>query len=332
MKVAKLAYSAGPTMTDYRIAIFGAGSVGLCLAAHFALVGASVSLLVRKASVPSLQARALKVTGLLGDHTTVAGDITLCDAVEPTDTVFKADMLVMTTKAYDLAEALMPFADRRPCPPVLLMQNGMGAADVARDLLGPTVPVYSTAIWTGMERRLPNHVEVTAHASPILCGATLDDDVGPLQKMLRVAERGFIPMVHDETIRDSIAFKLLFNACMNPTGALTGRTYGELLEDAASRALITDLADETLSAYSAAFNYRPAENGRHYVEEVLHPMIFPKGAGHRSSMLQDLQTGRRTEIEFLNGAVVRLAKQVGLSAKSHKDIIARVRKYEEKAV
>lgn len=319
-------------MTDCRIAIFGAGSVGLCLAAHFASAGASVLLLVRKASVPTLQASAVKVTGLLGDHTVAAGDITLCDAVEPTDAVLNADMLVMTTKAYDLEEALMPFAARGPCPPVLLMQNGMGTADVARDLLGPTVPVYSTAMMIGMERGLPNHVEVTAHAGPIACGTMLGDDVGPLQKMLRIADGGFIPMVHDERIRDTIAFKLLFNACMNPTGALTGQTYGELLEDASSRVLITELADETLSVYARAFDYRPAENGRHYVEEVLHPRISTSGAGHRSSMLQDLQAGRRTEIEFLNGAVVRLAKQVGLNAKSHKHIMARVRKCEEEAL
>ena len=56
------------TMSDDHIAVLGAGSVGLCLAAPFAMAGASVSPLARGASVPALQGQGITVTGLLGDH------------------------------------------------------------------------------------------------------------------------------------------------------------------------------------------------------------------------------------------------------------------------
>ena len=127
-------------------------------------------------------------------------------------------------------------------------------------------------------------------------------------------------MAHDQSIRETIAFKLLFNSCMNPTGAITGQTYGGLLEDPNSREFIVGLADETLAAFAEAYDYRPAENGRHYVDETLSQIIFPRSQGHRSSMLQDLQAGRKTEIDFLNGAIIRLADSAGLEAVRHVSI------------
>ena len=312
-------------MSNYHVAVFGGGSVGLCLAAHFAKAGAQVTLLVREGSVEALQGKSIEVSGLLGDHSTIPGAVTICDAAAPTVEVLNSDMLILTTKAHDVEASLKPFANRPACPPVLLLQNGMGSAEIARDVLGPDVPVFSTAMMIGMVRRSPNEVGVTAQSSPIFCGPLLGDDPAPLDRMLGVAEQGFVPMVRDKKIRETIAFKLLFNSCMNPTGALTGQSYGELLENPHSRALITGLADETLAAFASAYDYRPAESGAHYVEEVLIPIVFPRSQGHHSSMLQDLQSGRRTEIDFLNGAIVRLSDRHGLRALRHESIIQLVK-------
>ena len=143
-------------------------------------------------------------------------------------------------------------------------------------MVGPDVPLYSSAMMIGMVRQSPTSVEVTAQSSPILCGSLLGDTEDPLEDMLRVADQGFVPMAHDPSIRETIAFKLLFNSCMNPTGALTGQTYGELLENPASRELIVGLAEETLAAYAKAFDYRPADSGRHYVDDILSKIIFPR--------------------------------------------------------
>lgn len=307
-------------MSEYSVAVLGGGSVGLCLAAHFAKAGARVFLLVRSASVDALRGKPLEVSGLLGDHLIPAGTITVCDAARPDGDVLRADMLVLTTKAYDVEGALKPFAGQANRPAILLLQNGMGSAEISRDVMGPEVPIYSSAMMIGMVRRSPGTVEVTAQSSPILCGALLGDDEEPLKRLLGVAEQGFVPMTLDPAIRETIAFKLLFNSCMNPTGAVTGQTYGELLENPDSREFIVGLADETLAAYATAYDYRPANDGRHYVDENLSKIVFPRSQGHRSSMLQDLQAGRRTEIDFLNGAIIRLAESVGLPAVRHASI------------
>lgn len=303
------------------MAVFGGGSVGLCLAANFVKAGARVSLLVRNSSLKDLSDKDIKVSGLLGDYTIPPEALTLCDAARPTEELLKSDMLIVTTKAYDVATALKPFAGQHACPAVLLLQNGLGSEDIASEVLGPDIPVYSSAMMIGMVRRAPTEVEVTAQSSPIMCGPLLGHDTAPLESLVRLAEDGFVPMKLDASIRETIAFKLLFNSCMNPTGALTKQSYGELLENTHSRDFIIGLADETLAAFASAYDYRPAENGQHYVDEVLTPIIFPRGERHHSSMFQDLQAGRKTEIDFLNGAVARLAERQGLSAIRHESII-----------
>ncbi len=155
-------------MSDYHVAVFGGGSVGLCLAASFAKAGARVSLLVRKSSVETLRDQPIEVSGLLGDHEIPVGAITPCDAASPGDDVLRSDLLVLTTKAYDVGTALEPFSLSGICPPVLLLQNGIGSAEIAKTTVGAGVPVYSTAMMIGMVREAPNKVAVTGMVQPDL--------------------------------------------------------------------------------------------------------------------------------------------------------------------
>jgi hypothetical protein len=71
-------------------------------------------------------------------------------------------------------------------------------------VLGPTVPVYSTAMMIGMVRVAPNAAEISAYAGPIHCGPMLGDDIGPLTKLLDVAQQGFVPMTYDPANRRSV--------------------------------------------------------------------------------------------------------------------------------
>lgn len=312
-------------MSTLRMTVIGGGSVGLGFAASFALAGARVTLMVRSASLEPLRSQSVTVAGMLGEHRIDAGRIAVEDADHPTQAARDCDVLVVTTKAYDVADALRPYAapglPGRPRA-VLLMQNGLGSAEAARDVLGPDIAVFSTAMLIGLQRHGLNHVSVNAHSGPIRAGSLLGDDAQAIAPMLETAARGFLPMVHEPNIRHTILAKLLFNSCMNPTGALIGRNYGELLENEHSRGLIIHLADETLRVFAASNGYRPAENGRHYVEGTLIPVVIPRSASHRSSMVQDLDAGRRTEIDFLNGAIVRMGGEVRMDTPFHQSIVS----------
>ncbi|MFT5067419.1 MAG: 2-dehydropantoate 2-reductase [Yoonia sp.] len=312
-------------MSNYHVSVFGGGSVGLCLAAHFAKAGARVTLLVRKTAMSALDNVPIEISGALGSHTIPAGAIAIADAAKPDDHVFQSNMLILNTKADDVEAALRPFAGSPTKPSVLLMQNGIGSAEITKNVLGSGVPVFSTAMMIGMVRLAPNKADVSAYAAPIGCGTLLDEKIGPLENLLNVAQHGFVPMIQDPSIHETILSKLLLNSCLNPTGALTGQTYGQLLEDPASRQLVVDLADETLAAFSSAFDYRPAKNGQHYVDEILSSIVSKGGGRHHSSMHHDIQSGRKTEIEFLNGAIIKMARKEGLLALRHEVVTQLIR-------
>ena len=203
-------------MSTLRITVIGGGSVGLGLAASFAIAGAGVTLMVRAAAVETLRTQPVTVAGLLGEHRVEPGRIAIEDAAHPTRACLDCDVLVVTTKAYDVADALRPAAGPgatdRPRA-ILLMQNGLGSAEAAREVMGPDTPIFSTA-------------------------------------------------------------------------------------------------------------NRPAENGLHYVEGTLIPVVIPRAASHRSSMVQDLESGRRTEIDYLNGAIVRMGHEVGIDTPFHQSVVA----------
>jgi 2-dehydropantoate 2-reductase len=312
-------------MSDLRVTVIGGGSVGLGLAAHFATAGARVTLMVRRVSIEHLRNHAITVSGMLGEHSVEPGCIAIEDSDKPSDASLVCDVLVVTTKAYDVGNALRPYANgRSPGRPgaILLMQNGLGSAETARDVMGPGIPIYCTAMLIGMQRKSPTHVSVNAHSGPVRVGALLGDDTKAIAAMLDLSKGGFLPLVYEPNIRHIILAKVLFNTCMNPTGALIGYSYGELLENQHSRHLITRLADETLQVFAASNDYRPAKSGRHFVEETLVPVVIPRSASHRSSMLQDLESGRRTEIDYLNGAVVEMGRKFGIDTPFHQSIVA----------
>lgn len=119
-------------MSTLRITVIGGGSVGLGLAASLALAGAGVTLMVRAAAVEMLRSQAVTVSGLLGEHRVEPGRIAIEDADHPTRACLDCDVLVVTTKAYDVADALRPYAmpDAPDRPRAILpMQNGLGSAE-----------------------------------------------------------------------------------------------------------------------------------------------------------------------------------------------------------
>ena len=312
-------------MTKTASTVLGAGSVGLGVAASLALAGQRVTLLTRAASVAALRASSLTVDGLHGAHSLPPGAIAVEDAADPSAAARDCDMLVVTTKTHDIAAALAPFVADGPGPrAVLSMHNGLGASEAIRAALGPLIPVYASAMMIGLERQGLAHVDIKAAASPILTGALLGDPTVQLEHFVASAQGGFLPIRVDPAIRETILFKLLFNTCMNPTGALTGLTYGALVTSPFALGLIERLADETLAVLAVAFGYVPAPTGGVYVRQTLAPAVLARSAGHRSSMLQDLMAGRRTEIDNLNGAIARLGVQHGVPTPTHDALVALV--------
>lgn len=315
--------------TPLRMTVLGSGSVGLAFAASFAQAGQSVSLLARGSAVPLLRENGITVTGVCGDHRIGPHRLRVCDADEPGRQDIACDVLVVATKAYQVAQVLtrlMRDVGATAAPKaVLLLQNGWGSADEARAALPDDVPVFSSIMMIGIERRSPVHVNVNVQASPIRVGTLFGAVPQHMLDAVARGQAGFLPITYEDEIEPAILNKFLFNTCLNAIGAITRMTYGELVSNEHTRHLISQVADETIRVILAERRLALAPNGATYVEQTLTPFVLPKAAAHRSSMLQDVEAGRRTEVGYLNGAVVRMGQVRGIDTPANDAVTSLVR-------
>lgn len=322
-------------MTRLRLTVVGGGSVGLAFAATCARAGTDVTLLVRGPGVDELRREGITVTGVLGTHAVAPGIITIANAARPDAASLDCEVLVVATKAYQVSDVLRTIAakirDTGMPRAVLLLQNGWGSADEARAIMPSGVSVFSGIMLIGIERRSASLVHINVQAGPVRIGTLFADDADAIRSLLTTAGTGFLPMVYEENIEQAILNKFLFNSCLNASGALTRQTYGELLGNEHSRDLIIHLADEAIRALAAARNYHAAASGAHYVAAILSPLVIPKAAAHRSSMLQDIEAGRRTEIDYLNGALVRMGDSTGVAMPVNQVLVSLIRARERQA-
>lgn len=319
----------GIEMKKQRLTVIGSGSVGMAIAATFALVGVDVTLRARGSSVDLLRSGGIKVTGVLGEHATAPEAVAIADAAHPGTAGLDCDVLIVATKAYQVSEVLGSIAARAPGTPgprsILLLQNGWGSADEARALMPSGVGIFSSIMMIGIERRSPTHVNINVQAGPVRIGTLFGSPSDEVRSLVAAAAPGFLPMVYEDNIEPAILNKFLFNSCLNAAGALTGQTYGDLVSNEHSRRLIIHLADEAIRVLAEARGYKAAESGSHYVENMLTPFVIPKAAAHRSSMLQDVEAGRRTEIDYLNGAIARMARSAAIETPFNEAIVSLIR-------
>ena len=112
--------------------------------------------------------------------------------------------------------------------------------------------------------------------------------------------------------------KVIFNAATNPVGALTGLTHGRVCKDPALRALVSGLVAEGKAVATAEGIELDADP-----EELIDHAAKPEVAyDHKASMLQDVEARRPTEIDYLNGGIVRFGERQGVATPLNRAILA----------
>ena len=119
--------------------------------------------------------------------------------------------------------------------------------------------------------------------------------------------------------------KLIFNASTNPVGALTGLTHGRVCEDPELRRLVTGLVDEG-KAVAAAQGIELDADPEALIDHAARRDV---AYDHKASMLQDVEARRRTEIDWLNGGIVRFGREHGVPTPLNEAIVALVKGVEQ---
>ncbi|MHC4249338.1 MAG: ketopantoate reductase family protein [Planctomycetota bacterium] len=311
-----------------RFLVAGAGAVGSAFGGMLRLAGHDVALLGRNRDhMRAISERGLRVTGLWGERTTEGFDV-----LSGADEVADADYVLVTTKSFDTAAIMDEVAPRARAAQFVTLQNGLGNVEAVSERVGPERTIGGMVI-IGFEITSPGIVAVTVFGGDVLVGRPCTPaGCEPDEIVARLASafaRAGIPARPTGNIEGAVWGKVLYNCALNALGSVLRVPYGELAAPPAW-AVIEDIVREAF-AVARAEGVRLAWATPEEYLEVLASRQLPDTAAHRSSMLQDLERGRRTEIDHLNGAVARLGAEKGVPTPVNAALAALVRFGEARA-
>jgi 2-dehydropantoate 2-reductase len=277
-----------------RICVVGCGAVGSLFAANLAQLDDVEVWAYDLAGdhVDAINRGGLRLSG--------AGDVVgtlraTSDAAE----IPACDFGIVATKAMHTSAAVEATAGAFAEGCVATVQNGLGneeaiAKRVERVIRGTTFPAGKL-----LE---PGHVQWDVKGDTTL--GPFEPSPAPLPEIERLAEactRAGLPTEAVADARGPQWRKVIFNASTNPIGALTGLTHGRVCERPDLRALVSGLVDEG-KAVAAAQGIELDADPEELIDHAAKPEV---AYDHKASMLQDVEARRPTEIDYLNGGIVR---------------------------
>ncbi|MBU0742639.1 2-dehydropantoate 2-reductase, partial [bacterium] len=295
------------------IVIVGAGALGGLVGAQLTLGGEDVSLIeINEARVKLLRESGLFVSEGTSGETCVPVKIT--SSVEGLPV---ADLIFVSVKSYQTEAAVrasLPVIG--PETFMLSMQNGIGNTDTMAGIIDPS-RVLSGVTYHSIQHTGPNRIRYRPGIKPIQIApydGVVTEEIERVGEVFRAS--GLNTEVRDH-INDVIWQKLLHNAVVNPVSALTGLTCREMLDDPDIQSFMRDLCLEIIEVMKALGV--PIVNE----EDPYAPVVNSQKAlgKNRPSMWQDLARSCRTEVDAINGAVVREAERLGLDAPHNRGLV-----------
>ena len=295
-----------------RLLVLGAGAIGSVIGGLLADAGHDVTLLGRPWHLEAVRRQGLAITGLWGEHRVKER---LQTAICP-DEIRRPpefDWILVCVKSHQTAEAarLLPGL-LGPKTLVCAFQNGLGNYDILRQAVSAERVALARVIF-GAEIK-PGAVRVTVCADDVLIGSP--DPRFPREQAVQLAtalQESGIPSRTTASILVELWAKVLYNCALNGLSTVLEVPYGKLLEQDATRRVMEAVIEEAYRV-AAAHRIPLVPSTAEAYRERLFTRLIPDTAAHQSSMLQDVRRGKPTEIESLNGAIVRLAEQAGLAA------------------
>jgi len=297
-----------------KVCVVGCGAVGSLFAANLAQLE-DVEVWAYDASEPhvdAINANGLRLSGageVLGRlrATTDAAQLPACD------------FGIVATKAMHTEAAIAATAHAFVNGCVATVQNGIGNEEVIAEHVEQVIRGTTFPAGKILE---PGHVQWDVKGDTTF--GPFEPRPAPLTEVERLADactRAGMPTHAVPDARGPQWRKVIFNASTNPIGALTGLTHGRVCERPDLRALVSALVDEG-KAVAAAERIELDADPEQLIDHAARPEV---AYGHKASMLQDLEARRTTEIDYLNGGIVRFGREHGVPTPLNQAIWALVK-------
>ena len=319
-----------------RVAIYGAGSLGTILGAFISKAGVPVELINRnKAHIEALKIKGAQVVGTMQFCQPVI-------AYTPDEMSGQYDILFLMTKQQHNAEVVQMLKNYLAADGVLVtFQNGLPEMQIA-EVLGEERVLGSTVAW-GATLQSPGVCELTSEpdALSFSLGAISDKRSKHFTKVKELLElMGTVDV--EENFLGTRWSKLLINASFSGMSAVLGCTFGEAAGPKDSRKVVQAIIKECIDVcQKGGIRIEPVQ-GKDIVKLLNYtnplkkafsffiiPIAIRKHAKLKASMLQDLEKGKLTEVDAINGAVSEYGRKVGFPTPVNDKVVEIIHKIEK---
>lgn len=304
------------------ILVVGLGAVGTVFATFLKESGHNVYGLVRSKHSDNI----LKVEGIWGNHKATLDKIT--DSVEDLKNI-SFDLIILAVKSFDTERAVKQIKDLvGKKTKILLTQNGYGNYEIASNYIDKSKILIGRVIF-GSKIIKPLYAHITVNADDVRIGQpeNLLDDKEVLEVVCMIKHSG-TPASFSRDVYKILWDKILYNCALNPLGALLECNYGTLAENKETKEIMDIIIDEIFLVAKEnriSLNFKnPEDYKKHFYTNLI-----PPTKDHFPSMYYDLKSCKRTEIDALNGFIVKLGEKVGITPKTNLTITNFI-KYKEK--
>lgn len=279
-----------------RIGIMGAGAVGTYVGALLSETN-DVILIGRPDVADCISDRGVRISGRTEIHvrpqaSSDPGDLKGCDIV------------LLTVKAYDTAEAAGLVAEAEPMAMLVTLQNGLDN-DESVSRAAPGLNTCAAITSFGVTYEGPGHVRHAGEGSTVI--GRMACSPSEARHVADQLTEGGLPMEWVDNIRGHVWLKGIINHCINPLTVIHRCRNGMLLEHEEYLEHLKGLCAEAMTVVNAAIVHLPTDDVLGRVIDVARLT-----ADNRSSMLQDVDRGKRTEIDHITGYIIRLGMLHGL--------------------
>ncbi len=304
-----------------KIAVLGAGSLGSVFGASLASAGSEVHLISRNSSY----VEAVNKNGLI----LIEGSqqrIIKTHATSDPKSIGEVDLLIVLVKSFDTRAAIVSAKSTvGPMTAVLTLQNGLGNEEVINDELGEG-HVLAGRTFVGGDAIAPGKIVSGLKGKHTIIGELNGMVTQRIKDISAKFNEAGIDTQISTTINSVIWGKLLVNVATGAIAGITGLPYGLLYQ-------VPEVHEVALKAVNEAINVAEAlgiELAEKDPEEIWQSAGIGLAAEFRTSILQSLDRGSISEIDFINGAVVRAGNQVGISTPVNSTLVGCIKGIEAK--
>jgi len=286
-----------------KIAILGAGALGCAIGAALTEGGHETWLLDRSA----VHVEAMRSEGLQVDDAAGSRRVTVRAATEAAE-IGPVELVVVLVKSFHTEAAMRGALALVGAETVVLsLQNGLGHEEVLAEVVGRE-RVLAGKTYVGGILRGPGHIESGVSGKATYIGELDGGITSRAQAIADAFNRAGLLTTVSNNIVGTMWDKLLINVATGALTGITGLTYGQLYDEPLLKTTALAAVSEAMAVAAAAgveLSMTEPEQAWTLAAEGL-PTVF------KTSMLQSLEKGSITEVDFINGSVVRWGQRLGV--------------------